>query len=130
MELSLKEQLTKQDPTYPGRGGPHKVHTVKLEAGKNYQIDMMSRFFDTYLFLEDSAGKVLMEDDDGGEGRNARIIFRPTRTDTYRIVATTFNRGAAIYSLGAYSLLVVENPHAQPRFGTPLPGTGAPAFPK
>ena len=30
------------------------------------QIDMMSQAFDAYLFLEDSAGNVLLEDDDSG----------------------------------------------------------------
>ena len=48
-ELSVKEQLTAKDPNYP-RGGPHKVHRVKLEAGKTYQIDMSSLTFDRTCF--------------------------------------------------------------------------------
>jgi uncharacterized membrane protein YgcG len=125
--LSVNEQLTREDPTHKLRGGPHKVHTVKLEAGKSYQIDMMSRAFDSYLFLEDSAGKLLMEDDDGGEGLNARIIFRPAKTDIYRMVATTYNRGRPQSAPGSYTLSVVENPQAQPRFGSPfLYGGGFP----
>jgi hypothetical protein len=119
MELSVKEQLTSQDPVYPTRGGRHKVHTVKLQEGKNYQIDMISSAFDSYLFLEDSAGKVLMQDDDSGGYPNARIIFRPTKTDTYRIVATTFELAAPDRSPGPYSVTVVENPHAQPAFAPP-----------
>ncbi len=130
-DLIVNTQLTKQDPVYPGRGGPHKVHTVKLQADKKYQIDMMSAAFDAYLFLEDSAGAVLMQDDDGGEGLNARIIFRPTKTDTYRIVATTFNRGSPGALLGPYTLIVMENPSAVPRFANPPPfGKGTPDFKK
>lgn len=130
VQLTLREQLTKQDPIYPRRGGPHKVHRVKLEAGKTYQIDMMSKTFDTYLFLESPAGKVLLQDDDGGEGLNARMIFRPAKTDTYTIVATTFRAGAGI-GLGLYELTVMENPHAQPKFATPAPaGKYVTEFPK
>jgi hypothetical protein len=119
-ELSVKEQLTSQDPVYPGRGGRHKVHSVKLQEGKNYQIDMISTAFDSYLFLEDSAGKVLMQDDDSGGYPNARIIFRPSKTDTYRIVATTFEQAAPNRSPGAYAVTVVDNPHAQPAFAQPF----------
>jgi hypothetical protein len=129
--LSVNERLTKQEPAYPQRGGPHKVHTVRLEAGKNYEIAMTSRAFDSYLFLEDSAGKVLLEDDDGGEALNARLVFRPVKTDTYRIVATTFERGAPSTNPGAYTLTVVENPHAQLRFRAAFPsGKGFADFPK
>jgi hypothetical protein len=131
LALSVNERLTSQDPLHPRRGAPHKVHAVELQADRNYQIDMMSRAFDAYLFLEDSAGNVLMEDDDGGEGLNARIIFRPKKTDTYRIVATTFNRGAPSANPGAYTLTVMENPHGQPRFVPPgWFGKSFPNFPK
>jgi hypothetical protein len=124
VELTVADKLTIQDPLYARRGGPHKVHTIKLQADKKYQIDLTSLTFDTYLFLEDSDGNVIMEDDDGGEGLNARIIFQPTRTDTYRIVATTFGQGAPSKAPGDYTLSVTENPHAQPRFALPPFGQG------
>jgi hypothetical protein len=127
--LNVNAQLTREDAVYPRRGGPHKLHTVKLEQGRRYQLDMMSKAFDAYLFLEDAAGNVVAEDDDSGEGLNARIVFRPVKTDTYRIIATTFNRGAPNASVGAYTLTVVENPHDQPRFGAPF-GKGSSFFPK
>jgi hypothetical protein len=130
MELSVRDQLTNKDPVYPGRGGRHKVHAVKLQAGKNYQIDMISTAFDSYLFLEDSTRTVLMQDDDGGGYPNARIIFRPKTTDTYRIVATTFEQATPDRSPGAYSLTVVENPNAQPVFKLPPLDKGFPKFKK
>jgi hypothetical protein len=126
MELSLKEQLTKEDPVYARRGGRHKIHTVKLQAGKVYQIDMISRSFDTYLFLEDASETVLAQDDDGGEARNARLIFRPGKTGTYRIVATTFELAAPGMGPGPYTLTVIENPQAQSKFGTPSPFNNSP----
>jgi hypothetical protein len=119
--LDVTGQLTRQDPPYPRRGGPHKVYPVKLEAGKNYQIDMVSRVLDAYLFVEDAGGTVLAQDDDSGGGLNARIVFQPPRTATYRIVATTFNRPEAQPIIGPYSLQVLENAPALPRFGGPPP---------
>lgn len=117
-DLLVNGSLTAKDPPYARRGGPHKIHTVKLLANKKYQIDMMSVGFDTYLFLEDSLGAYLMEDDDGGEGLNARIVFTPTKTDTYRVVATTFDRGSPLAKLGDYTVIVMENPNAQRRTPT------------
>ena len=35
----------------------HKVHEVKLEAGKSYRIDLTSPDFDTFLRLESADGK-------------------------------------------------------------------------
>ncbi len=51
----------------------------------------MSRNFDAYLYLQGPDGKVLAEDDDGGEGLNSRIIHRAAKTGEYRIVATSLN---------------------------------------
>src|SRR5579862_6480339 len=53
------------------------TYKVKLEASKTYVIDMISpdqKVLDPFLRLLDAKGKQLAEDDDGGEGLNARII--------------------------------------------------------
>lgn len=71
------------------------IYQVKMEAGKTYVIDMISpdqKALDPYLRLLDSSGKQLAEDDDGGEGLNARITFSATAAGTYRIVATSFGK--------------------------------------
>jgi hypothetical protein len=107
--LLVSDRLTRDDPEYKNRPGrPHKVHTARLHAGKTYQIDLMSKSFDAYLYLEDAAGNVLMQDDDSGGGLNARLIFRPARTDDYRIIATAYNW----IGRGTYALTVVEQPPA------------------
>jgi hypothetical protein len=63
---------------------------------------MKSCQFDSYLYLEDTNGNVLAEDDDSGGNLNARIIFTPTYTGTYNVVATSFNAGAT----GAYTISI------------------------
>lgn len=91
------------DDFCPHRAGCYeRIHEVNLKAGQAYVIDLTSNRFDTYLFLEDSSGRVLARNDDGGVGTNSRIIFTPTRNGTYRLVVTTYRMGA----LGAYRLRV------------------------
>ncbi len=76
-----------------------KIFAVKLTKGKTYQIDMMSKDLDSFLRLEDAAGKELAKDDDGGDGRNARIQFACPEDGEYRIMATTFFGGTGIFTL-------------------------------
>src|SRR5215831_4607100 len=64
-------------------GARQLLYQVKLEEGKTYQIDMISpdqKALDPFLVLQDAAFKKLAEDDDGGEGLNARIVFRAPAT--------------------------------------------------
>jgi hypothetical protein len=81
-----------------------RVHKLKMTPapGTVYQIDLESGDFDAYLRVEDSKGTNLAEDDDGGEGLNARLFFVPAKADTYRIIVTTFNNKET----GAYALTV------------------------
>jgi S1-C subfamily serine protease len=82
----------------------HKVFTIKMVPGFAYTIDLVSKNFDAYLRLEDSTGKQLTDNDDGGGKQNSRIVYRPSRADTYRIIATTFEPGQT----GAYTLTVYQ----------------------
>jgi hypothetical protein len=79
-----------------------KLLTVKLEAGKTYQIDHASRAFDAYLYLEGPNGAVLARDDDGGGNLNSRIVHRAAESGTYRLIATS----AGGNGTGAFSLSV------------------------
>jgi hypothetical protein len=106
--LTVNGKLTAKDTAYELRNNSyHKVHEIKLEAGKNYQINLVADF-DTYLFLEDAGKKVVSADDDGGSGLNARISYSPRETGTFRIIATTFGPRVK----GDYTLSVVELPGA------------------
>ena len=119
IELSVKDQLTAKDPVYPA-AGHFKIHTVKLEAGKSYQIDLLTTAFDSKLVLEDAAGKEVMKGFDA-EGFNARLFFRPTATGMYRVVATSNQ----LDSTGPYTLTVMESmplPNQPPPKGPPVKG--------
>jgi hypothetical protein len=99
----IEDQLTNADPFDKVRKGCNfKIHVIKMVPGRQYEIRMDSSEFDSYLRLEDSTGKQLAEDDDSGGNLNARIVFTPTKADTYRIITTTFSSGMS----GLYTLTI------------------------
>lgn len=101
--LNLNGMITKNDPLDDKRNGSHKkLHTFKMLAKKTYTIDMISTQFDTWLRLEDANGNEIQEDDDSGGNLNSRIVYTPTKTGDFRIVATTFGAGA----VGMYTLKI------------------------
>ncbi|MFO0865719.1 MAG: hypothetical protein U0744_13890 [Gemmataceae bacterium] len=79
---------------------------MAITAGQRTQFDCVSprgpNYLDVWLRIEDENGRPLADDDDSGEGLNARIVFIPQRTANYRVVVTTFARGAT----GPYTLTV------------------------
>jgi hypothetical protein len=100
----IQGRLTEDDPfDRVRRRSRCKVHEVKLEAGRRYRIDLTSTAFDTYLRLEDDAGKTLAENDDVSPNNlNSRLVFVAPRRATYRLVVTTYEAGQT----GAYRLAV------------------------
>src|SRR5262245_49426309 len=79
-----------------------KIFTVRLEAGKKYQFDHMSKAFDAYLYLEGPDGNILAQDDDSGGNLNSRIIHRAAKTGVYRLAATSLPGSAT----GAFTFAV------------------------
>jgi hypothetical protein len=97
--VRIKDELQENDPNDPIHDQPCKTYQVKLLKGKTYVIDMMSKDFDCYLRLEDSTGKQLAEDDDGGGELDAQIVFTAESDDTYKIIATRFAEGIGNFTL-------------------------------
>lgn len=93
------ENLTKAHPEDRFRLGCHSiVYPITLTQGQRYQLDLTSprgpNFFDTWLRIQDPQGNALQDDDDSGEGLDARIIYTAPRTGVYHIVVTSYSRGA------------------------------------
>jgi len=89
----VKGQLAATDPKDASKNECYcKIYTIKLEAGKSYQIDCTSAW-DNWLRLEDAKGKQLAEDDDDGGGTNAQIVFECKTDGEYRIIVTSFEPG-------------------------------------
>ncbi len=109
-DFSASGRLTADGPRY-AQAGPYKVHAVKLQADKSYQIDLLTTAFDSQVVLEDAAGKLLLRGF-AVAGSNARLFFRPAKSGTYRIVATSYEGNAT----GAYTVLVSETLTTVPGF--------------
>lgn len=97
--LSIASNLMVGDAMDKMRKTLCKTFDVRLVAGKNYQIDMMSGAFDCYLRIEDPTGKQIAIDDDGGEGLNSRINLNVTGNGVYRIICTSFGAGTGAFNL-------------------------------
>ncbi|HYV34713.1 MAG TPA: EF-hand domain-containing protein, partial [Gemmataceae bacterium] len=89
------------DERYQGKK-TFKILTIKLEVGKTYQIDHMSKVFFAYLYLEDPSGKIVAKHNSGGNGQTARIVHHVTKSGTFRIIATSQDG----YKTGPFSLSV------------------------
>jgi tetratricopeptide (TPR) repeat protein len=105
-EKVVEAKLTTDDA--PDSAGPkrrHQVHTLPLEAGKLYRIDLASPDFDTFLRLEDSQGKQLDSNNDTSPmDPNSRLVVTPGKTGKYRLIVTSV-QGA---ETGRYYLGVSE----------------------
>src|SRR6516162_9750386 len=87
----VKGKLETNDPRDVTRPECYcKVYTIKLEAGKTYQLDCKSDW-DNWLRIEDAKGKQLAEDDDSGGGTDAQIIFECKTAGDYRIIVTSYD---------------------------------------
>ncbi len=96
--------LTAKDPKDKVRKESYsKTYPVQLKAGVIYRIDMISKELDPFLRLEDRFGKVFADDDSGGN-LETYLIFTPFMSGEYRVIATTYERGAA----GRFTLRIVE----------------------
>jgi hypothetical protein len=97
--ITVEAILSKDDP-FDKVGKKHcKTYDVKMKAGKTYVIDMISKQLDSYLRLEDAAGKKLAQDDDSGGDNNARIRFKAPSEGVYRVYATSFGLETGLFLL-------------------------------
>lgn len=70
------------------RPGATRTYDVSLKANTTYSIAMTSKILDGSLdVFFDSGTARIAYDDNGGEGKNPRILFRPITSGTYRIAA-------------------------------------------
>lgn len=76
-------------------------HQFSLTSQQAVTIDLMSGDFDAYLYLFNSEGTVMAENDDFGSGLDSRISLT-LPAGTYSIGATSYSPGSA----GAYTLRI------------------------
>ena len=105
--LKIEGKLTNDDPKDKITGGPHRAHPYKMKDGQIYVIDMVSQDMDSFLRLENPAGKQVAIDDDGGGYPNARIAYKAAETGEYKILATSYaDQSGKFARVGNYTLTV------------------------
>src|SRR5207253_3030076 len=108
-KAKVEGALKTDDEKDTAKKQPCKIFVIDHKKGQNYQIDMMAKELDSYLRLEDSAGKELAKDDDGGGFVHARIYFHCRADGAYRVICTTSFGGA-----GPFTLTIQETATAKP----------------
>ena len=91
-----------ESPNYSGRLA--RYYSFTLGQAGPVEIDLFSTAFDTFLTLRegtDAEGRLVVSDDDGGEGTNSRIATEVS-AGTYTIEATSYAPGFT----GAFTLRV------------------------
>ncbi len=89
------------------------VITIDMERGGSGDLD-------SYLILTDSAFRPIAEDDDSGEGQNARIIdYRIPSDGKYHIIATRYDGGSGT-TIGEFRLRleILDDPFVEVPPGT------------
>ena len=89
-----------ESPSYSGRLA--RYYSFTLGQAGSVEIDLVSSVFDTWLALRvgaDVAGRLVVSDDDGGQGTNSRISTALS-AGTYTIEATSYAPGVT----GAFTL--------------------------
>lgn len=91
------------------------VYTFSARAQEVFLFTLNSDDFDPFLQVESADGDVLVSDDDGGEGYNARAIFLAPEAGEYSVVVRGFIGNAT----GSY-VLTSTNDAPQLSLGEPL----------
>lgn len=81
------------------------AYTFDAQQGQQISIDMVSQDLDAYLILLDPNGRDIAQDDDGGNGTNARLVTTAASSGTYTILANSYGVG----EVGEYRLQVSAN---------------------
>jgi serralysin len=96
--------------TYTGTietGGDHDWIAIDLVAGQKYTFTLngsgANALEDPYLYLLDSSGTVVVENDDGNGSRDSRIVFTATTSGTYYLDAAAWGDATHSYT-GDYTL--------------------------
>jgi WD40 repeat protein len=104
-----KESLVNSPLKFGPKQKTAKEYKVRFSAGTTYVIDMRSARIDSYLILQNSKGRELLRDDDGGGYPNARIRYPCQADDDYTIIATTFDGRDGEFELTVASFPQIES---------------------
>ncbi len=98
--------LTSDDPQLPSDSTFFERWILPVKANQSLTVDLISDDFDAYLLLTRSRGEKLVDNDDGGGGCNARIVYTATDGHPLRIVVNSASQPKR--QTGRFTLRVTE----------------------
>ncbi len=108
----VNDELRASETKMGGRGA-FRVYRFEARADKRYIITMEAPDLDSYVWVARQVGVLteeLASDDDGGEGSNSRLRFKPPANGSYFLVAQALSEDGA----GAFTVQIVEQQPAPP----------------
>ena len=98
--------LTSEDPEFTGDSTYFERWILPVKPNQSFTVDLTSDDFDAYLILTKGRGDKLVENDDGGGGCNARLVYTATDDHPVRVVVNTASRPHR--QTGHFTLKVTE----------------------
>jgi len=84
--------LTREDPQVTGDSTYFQRWILPVTAQQAFTVDLQSTEFDPYLLLTRGRGEKIVENDDGGGGCNARIVYTAPDDHPLRVIVNTASR--------------------------------------
>ncbi|NEO26171.1 MAG: trypsin-like serine protease, partial [Kamptonema sp. SIO4C4] len=105
LNQAIQGRLERGDNRLSGDNSFFDAYSFEATAGTRISIEMSSGEIDSYLILIAPDGSEVAQDDDGGGGRNARIVATLPLSGTYVLMANSYARGET----GTYQLQAQAN---------------------
>ena len=84
--------LSSEDPEFPADSTYFERWILPVRANQAFTVDLTSDDFDAYLLLTRGRGEKIIENDDGGGGCNARLVYTAQDDHPLRVVVNTASR--------------------------------------
>jgi hypothetical protein len=84
--------LSADDPEFPGDSTYFQRWILPVTPFQSFTVDLESNDFDAYLIVTRGRGQKLVENDDGGGGCNARLVYAAQDDHPVRVIVNTASR--------------------------------------
>jgi len=124
---SIRGQLTRDSEVLPADNSYYDAYSFEGRSGQQISVEMSSTTVDSYLVLLSPQGRDLIQDDDSGGNRDAKLVFTLPEDGTYTILAHSY--GAR--ETGPYDLRLAEGSNTNDAAALPVsrPPAATSAFP-
>jgi hypothetical protein len=103
---TIADTLTDDDPIFSGDSSHFQRWVLPVTRGQTFTVDLTSQAFDAYLILTHGPGDKILENDDGGDDCNARIVYTPLDDRPLRVLVNSAHK----HETGPYTLRVSTGP--------------------